>query len=85
MHDLAVHCSPPAHDPASGRQPISHVVFEHETSPPHEPPPLQQSVLPAAALETVPEHDGEPLHATLQVPVALQATFPLHACSSHAT
>ena len=64
-------------------QPISHVCFAHDTLPPHDPAPLQQSVLVCAMLDTVPEHDGLPLQITLHCVVALHVTLPLHAWSLH--
>ena len=81
---MAVHATPLRHDGVF-RQAASQLVWPHETLPPHEPEPLQHSVLVCAPLCTVPEHEGDPLHAIVQLAEAVQVTFPLHAWSPHAT
>ena len=78
MHVLAVHCVPDRHD-GTFVQPILHDCCAHETFPPHAPAPVQQRVLVCAALETVPEHDGDPAHVTSHLVVAVHVTLPLHA------
>lgn len=75
---MAVQVTPLAHEGVFVH-PTSHWVCPHETLPPHAPLPLQQMTLVLAALETVPEQEGDPLHAMLHVDDAVQFTLPLHA------
>ena len=75
---MAVQATPPRQEGVFV-QPTSHWVWAHDTLPPHEPAPLQQTVVVVALLWTVPEHVGDPLHAMLHVLDAVHVTLPLHA------